>query len=63
MPSHIESTLAHLNLRPSQWLGQVQHFATHQGYFVGKLILLQQKAEALKKKWLKGFKTCRKLII
>ncbi|MDQ7048351.1 MAG: hypothetical protein Q9M92_01960 [Enterobacterales bacterium] len=63
MPAYIESTLAHLNLQPNQWLGQVQHFGTHQGYFVGKLILLQQKAEELKKKWLKGFKTCRKLII
>ncbi|MDQ7048612.1 MAG: hypothetical protein Q9M92_03395 [Enterobacterales bacterium] len=49
MPAHIKSTLAHLNLQPNQWLGQVQHFGTHQGYFVGKLILLQQKAEELKK--------------
>ncbi|MDQ7050590.1 MAG: hypothetical protein Q9M92_14085 [Enterobacterales bacterium] len=63
MPTTIESTLAHLNLQPNQWLGQVQHFGTHQGYFVGKLILLQKKAEELKKKWLKGFKTCRKLMI
>ncbi|MDQ7048655.1 MAG: hypothetical protein Q9M92_03615 [Enterobacterales bacterium] len=26
-------------------LGQVQHFSTRQGYFVGKLLLLQQKAK------------------
>ncbi|MDQ7049263.1 MAG: hypothetical protein Q9M92_06860 [Enterobacterales bacterium] len=63
MPAHIESTLTHLNLQPNQWLGQVQHFGTHQGYFVGKLILLQQKAEELKKKWLKGFSSCKKLTI
>ncbi len=63
MPNHIESTLAHLNLQSHEWLGQVQHFGSQQGYFVGKLILLQQKAEELKKKWLKGFKTCRKLTI
>ncbi|MDQ7049563.1 MAG: hypothetical protein Q9M92_08475 [Enterobacterales bacterium] len=49
MPAHIESALAHLNLQPNQWLGQVQYFGTYQGYFVGKLILLQQKAEALRK--------------
>ncbi len=63
MPAHIESTLAHLNLQSHEWLGQVQHFGSQQGYFVGKLILLQQKAEELKKKWLKGFKTCRKMTI
>jgi len=63
MPAHIQSTLAHLNLQPNNWLGQVQYYGTNYGYFVGKLELLKQQAEKLKKKWLKGFKPIKKLTI
>jgi len=63
MPAHIQSTLSHLNLQPNNWLGQVQYYGTNYGYFVGKLELLKQQAEKLKKKWLKGFKPIKKLTI
>jgi len=63
MPPHIQSTLSHLNLQPNNWLGQVQHYGTNYGYFVGKLELLKQQAEKLKKNWLKGFKPIKKLTI
>jgi len=63
MSPHIQSTLAHLNLQPDNWLGQVQHYGSNYGYFVGKLELLKLQAEKLKKKWLKGFKPIKKLPI
>jgi len=40
-----------------------QHYGSNYSYFVGKLELLKQQAEKLKKKWLKGFKPIKKLTI
>ncbi|MDQ7050936.1 MAG: hypothetical protein Q9M92_15950 [Enterobacterales bacterium] len=62
-PSNINTTLSQLNLQTNSWVGRVKYYGSHYANFVGKLELLQQKAQKLKKKWLKGFKPVKELAI
>lgn len=63
MPSNLANTLSHLNIQPNNWIVQIQHYGKQQGYFVGQLEALKQKAKVLKKKWLKGIKPVQELFI
>jgi hypothetical protein len=52
-----------MNLQPDNWLTQVQNFNKGSPHSIGCLTKLQDKAVALKKKWVKGLSASRKLYI
>jgi len=63
MPAHINTLLSAMNLQPDNWLMQVQNFNKGSPHSIGCLAKLQDKAVALKKKWIKGLSASRKLYI
>jgi hypothetical protein len=63
MPAHINTLLSVMNLQPDNWLTQVQNFNKGSPHSIGCLAKLQDKAVALKKKWIKGLSASRKLYI
>ena len=63
MPAHINTLLSVMNLQPDNWLTQVQNFNKGSPHSIGCLAKLQDKALALKKKWIKGLSASRKLYI
>ncbi|PHS15703.1 MAG: transposase [Kangiella sp.] len=63
MPAHINSLLSSMNLQPDSWLTQIQNFNKGSPHSIGCLAKLQERAKALKKKWLKGITTAKVLYI
>ncbi len=63
MPAHINSLLSAMNLRPDSWLTQIQSFNKGSPHSIGCLAKLQERAKALKKKWIKGITTTKSLYI
>jgi hypothetical protein len=63
MRAHINMLLSVMNLQPDNWLTQVQNFNKGSPHSIGCLAKLQDKALALKKKWIKGISASKKLYI
>jgi len=61
MPKQINHGLNHLNIEANRWIVQVQDYGKQQGYFVGFIEKLKQKAKEHKKKCLKGIKPVQTL--
>ncbi|PHS12261.1 MAG: hypothetical protein COA86_18680 [Kangiella sp.] len=60
MPAHIKTLLTSMNLQSDNWLTQIKNFNKGSPHSIGCLAKLQDKAEALKKKWIKGVSASRK---
>ncbi|PCI64913.1 MAG: hypothetical protein COB38_12210 [Gammaproteobacteria bacterium] len=63
MPAHINSLLSAMNLQPDSWLTQIQNFNKGSPHSIGCLAKLQERAKAMKKKWLKGITISKSLYI
>ena len=59
LPTHIISSLKSLNLQPTHWLKQIEHFNQHYCHVVGPVALIRERAKQLKKCYLKGISAAK----
>ena len=61
MPAHITSIINQLNLQPDNWLSQVTQLGQNNSMAIGSVAKLKEKAEALKRSWIKGMASAKLL--
>lgn len=61
LPMNLYSTLDHFNLQQTHWLSQINHFDESYCHVIGPVRMIRNKAQQIKKRWLKGVRAARKL--